>query len=87
MLASSTEDANVELSEILQVELPEAIHNSYFQASGYSPTTADEKRRRARLAVRREAKITFANLPNRYQEDADQELSALVKESPLKNAV
>ncbi|GAB5402924.1 MAG: hypothetical protein Aurels2KO_11550 [Aureliella sp.] len=80
MLASSTDDEEVMQSQALRVELPEELCETFFRESGYSPTTADEKRRRARLAVRREAKITFANLPNRYQEDPDEELCTLVKD-------
>lgn len=81
MLANSIEDAAVKRSEFRHlVEIPEDVRDDFFRGRGYSSSTVDEKRRRARLAVRDEASVAFANTPNRYQESADQELYALVKD-------
>lgn len=81
MLANSIEDTAVEDIEFRHlIEMPKDVYDDFFRGRGYSPSTVDEKRRRARLAVRDEARVAFANTPNRYQERADQELYALVKD-------
>ena len=66
--------------ERLRVVLPDDLASTFFTAVGYQPDFAEDKREFARLQVRRTAQIEFANIPNRYQESAEEEEFTLVKD-------